>query len=181
MEDAKIETEEAAVLSVDDLIAKIGALTVEAMHLERKLSDERRSAQASIAAAMSAASAAKAEAEQSKSYKASHDALSVKHNELSAAYEKVRGELRDALKRIGELEATCKQQASRIVELEATGKQQASRIGELEATGKQQAAMIAAAQEDLHNEQSKNRAMASEIERLTAQIAEKSRRKRKEG
>ena len=167
MEDAKIETEEAAVLSVDDLIAKIGALTVEAMHLERKLSDERRSAQASIAAAMSAASASKAEAEQSKSYKASHDALSVKHNELSAAYEKVRGELRDALKRIGELEATCKQQASRI--------------GELEATGKQQAAMIAAAQEDLHNEQSKNRAMASEIERLTAQIAEKSRRKRKEG
>jgi len=167
MEDAKIETEEAAVLSVDDLIAKIGALTVEAMHLERKLSDERRSAQASIAAAMSAASASKAEAEQSKSYKASHDALSVKHNELSAAYEKVRGELRDALKRIGELEATCKQQASRI--------------GELEATGKQQAAMIAASQEDLHNEQSKNRAMASEIERLTAQIAEKSRRKRKEG
>lgn len=167
MEDAKIETEEAAVLSVDDLIAKIGALTVEAMHLERKLSDERRSAQASIAAAMSAASASKAEAEQLKSYKASHDALSVKHNELSAAYEKVRGELRDALKRIGELEATCKQQASRIVELEATGKQQA--------------AMIAAAQEDLHNEQSKNRAMASEIERLTAQIAEKSRRKRKEG
>lgn len=153
MEDAKIETEEAAVLSVDDLIAKIGALTVEAMHLERKLSDERRSAQASIAAAMSAASASKAEAEQLKSYKASHDALSVKHNELSAAYEKVRGELRDALKRIGELEAT----------------------------GKQQAAMIAAAQEDLHNEQSKNRAMASEIERLTAQIAEKSRRKRKEG
>jgi len=101
-----------ALLSVDDLVAKIGELTVEIMHTKRLLDKTKREAAEKVAAAAMAESKAQATAaeaktklEQAEKYKASHDALSSKYNELSELYGKARSESAAAQKKIGELEA----------------------------------------------------------------------------
>ena len=105
------ETNE-ALLSVDDLVAKIGELTVEIMHTKRLLDKTKREAAEKVAAAAMAESKAQAVAaeaktklEQAEKYKTSHDALSSKYNELSELHGNARTELSSAQKRIGELEA----------------------------------------------------------------------------
>ena len=105
------ETNE-ALLSVDDLVAKIGELTVEIMHTKRLLDKTKREAAEKVAAAAMAESKAQATAaeaktklEQAEKYKASHDVLSSKYNELSEIHGKARTELASAQKKVGELEA----------------------------------------------------------------------------
>lgn len=119
------ETNE-ALLSVDDLVAKIGELTVEIMHTKRLLDKTKREAAEKVAAAaaveskaQSVASLAQAQLDQAKKYKESHDALSTKYNDLSMTHGLVRAELSDTKKRVSELTAEVDSLKAEVAKLTA--------------------------------------------------------------
>ncbi len=107
-----------ALLSTDDLIMKIGALSVENMHKDRLITETKRKASDTVSRAVSEASQAKAEVaalakeiEQARGYKQSHDQLVIKHSSLQEAISKVnddlakaRAEIREKDKELGRLE-----------------------------------------------------------------------------
>lgn len=119
------ETNE-ALLSVDDLVAKIGELTVEIMHTKRLLDKTKREAAEKVAAAaaveskaQSVASLAQTQLDQAKKYKESHDALSTKYNDLSMTHGLVRAELSDTKKRVSELTAEVDSLKAEVAKLTA--------------------------------------------------------------
>jgi chromosome segregation ATPase len=131
-----------ALLSTDDLIMRIGALSVEVMHKDRLIGELRSNSDRRAMDALSKASSAKSDAEalrveleklriqlkQAESYKTSHDALSTKHNALSAEHEKVRAELAASqkeagalLSKVGSLEASLIDKDTALLALEKKG------------------------------------------------------------